>query len=229
MINEAKAILDRFIKEMGLGNTDDLRHGNPLIKLSYFENKARLWDIKIRMVKKNKKYIGCYFPKKKQIHLTTTNKLVFLHELVHAGGDKFMVSYGEDHTHDIITELTAQTLYVLIRGKTRNFKRSCRYIEAYASLLDQQPYEACLEGKENAEILISIFLSQNPVFKLTTSKLNQVFFDTYIEAIIFAMVFKIEDYKISVIEKAQITEKEWEASKEVLENTGGFKCLPLNN
>lgn len=223
MINEAKLILDRLIKEIGSGNTNDIKFGNPLIKLSYFEDKARLWDIKIRTVKKNKNYIARYFPKKNHIHLTTTSKLVFLHELVHACDIKFMISYGQDPSNDIIAEMAAQTLFSMLRGKTRNFKRSCRYIEVLASPLDQQPFEACLEGKEDAEILISLVLSQNPVFKLTTSELTPVFFDTYIEGIIFIMVFKIEDYKISVIEKSQITGNEWEASREVLEKKGGFK------
>ena len=123
--------------------------------------RAEEWGINVRAIPGNYRYYGYYSLDKKEIHLATSEEIVFLHELSHVAHEKINGSLkrGQDPFQEIVAELSAAALCKLV-GKQGNgrFGNSYRYIETYSEKIKMSPYNACLKVMSETEKVLNLIL-----------------------------------------------------------------------
>jgi hypothetical protein len=215
MKDSARKILDRIVNIFESGIITTLILDKPVCKPSYFDKVAKAWGITIKKIPQNEHHSGSYHHGRKKIYLTTNDRMVFYHELAHAGIIKFFSGLVDRYYDDALAEIIAQTIYVLAHGKTKNLERSNRYIEHQSAKLKKIPFEVLGEIREDAESLLEVILTPNPIFKVvSTEREKPIFFKMMIEAALFRMVFKEEHISIEIISKDESTdlENDWSSS-----------------
>lgn len=215
MKDSARKILDRIVNIFESGNITILTLDKPACKPSYFDKVAKAWGITIKKIPKNDHHAGSYHHGRRKIYLTTNDRMVFYHELAHAGLMKFFIGIWDKRHEEVISEMVAQTLYVLAHGKTKNIERSNRYIEYQSAKLKMIPFEVLGEVREDAEMLLDAILTSNPIISVKSpTREKPMFFETMIEVEIFRRVFKSENISIAVVSKDESTdlENDWSSS-----------------
>lgn len=199
---KAKQVLDAVIELLMSGKLIPITLNQPICKHSYFLKVAKDWGIAIEWIPKNKHHVGSYHHGRKKIYLTTNDRIVFYHELGHAGILKFFIGMVDRYYSDALAEVIAQTLYFLAHGKIKSLKRTNRYIEYYSKKLKKIPFEVLGEIREDAESLIEVILTPDPIFKVVSAEREKpMFFKMMIEAELFRMVFKKEHISIEIVSK----------------------------
>jgi hypothetical protein len=128
--------------------------------------RANEWGITVRGVPGDYRYYGYYSPQRKEIALATPEEKTFFHELSHAAHEKVKghLKKGQDHFQEIVAELSAQALCILV-GKQANdtFGNSYRYIERYAEKAKLCPYSACLKVMSQTEKVLTLTLKGHDI------------------------------------------------------------------
>jgi hypothetical protein len=123
--------------------------------------RAKEWGISVRGVPGNYGYYGYYSPQRQEIALATPEEKTFFHELSHAAHEKVKggLKKGQDHFQEIVAELSAQALCILV-GKRANDTsgNSYKYIERYAEKAQLSPYSACLKVMSQTEKVLNLIL-----------------------------------------------------------------------
>ncbi len=123
--------------------------------------RAEEWGVNVRAIPGNYRYYGYYSLDKKEIHLATSEEIVFLHELSHVAHEKVNGSLkrGQDPFQEIVAELSAAALCKIV-GKKGNGRvgNSYRYIEKYAEKIKMSPYNACLKVMSETEKVLNLIL-----------------------------------------------------------------------
>ena len=136
--------------------------------------RAREWGISVRAVPGDYRYCGYYSPKRKEITLATPEEKTFFHELSHAAHEKVKggLKTGQDHFQEIVAELSAQALCILV-GKQANdtFGNSYKYIERYAKEAKLAPHSACLKVMTQTEKVLALILKGKDINKEAIRKL----------------------------------------------------------
>ena len=124
-------------------------------------DRAKEWNISVRAIPGNYRYYGYYSLDKKEIHLATSEEIVFFHELSHSAHEKVNGSLkrGQDPFQEIVAELSAAALCKLV-GKQGNdlLGNSYKYIEKYSEKVEMRPYKACLKVMAETEKVLSLIL-----------------------------------------------------------------------
>ncbi len=124
--------------------------------------RAEEWGINVRAIPGNYRYFGYYSLDRKEIHLATSEEIVFFHELSHVAHEKVNGSLkrGQDPIQEIVAELSAAALCKLV-GKQGNgrFGNSYRYIEKYSEKIKMSPYNACLKVMSETEKVLNLILN----------------------------------------------------------------------
>lgn len=219
MKEDAKQILQRILDMFKSGEVDDLVLDKPLCKQSFLEKVAETFEIKIKKVSpNNRNYLGCYDLKKNTINLATKDKFVFYHELAHAVFSRIIGHVWNDPSDEFVADLTAQTLHTLVRGRTKNLKRTYMLMEILARDMKKSPHRICADLKEDVKMVIDVLFTPNPIFILSSQKKNSYFFDNQLEAEIYLRVFKLKmkGYSISVISRDSSTPLESSAFRKFI-------------
>jgi antirestriction protein ArdC len=126
-------------------------------------DRATEWGITIKAVPGNYRYYGYYSSDRKEIGLATAEEKTFFHELSHAAHEKVNGSLkkGQDHFQEIVAELSAQALCVMVGKDPRDSSGSSyRYIESYAEQAGLSPLAACLKVLSQTEKVLRLILKQ---------------------------------------------------------------------
>jgi hypothetical protein len=124
-------------------------------------DKAKTWNISVKAVPGNYRYLGCYSSTRREIALATPAEKVFFHELAHAAHEKVKGSLaaGQDPLQEIVAELSAQALCRLVGKRSSDTTgNSYRYIEHYAGKLGLSPHTACLKVLSETEKVLNLIL-----------------------------------------------------------------------
>ena len=130
--------------------------------------RAREWGISVRAIPGGYHYNGYYSPKRKEIALATPEEKTFFHELSHVAHEKVKggLKAGQDHFQEIVAELSAQALCILVGKQAKDtFGNSHRYIERYAEKAKLSPHSACLKVMTQTEKVLSLILNGKEVDK----------------------------------------------------------------
>lgn len=122
---------------------------------------ARAWGIELKAIPGNYHHYGYYNPDRKVIALATEDESVFFHELAHAAHEKVVADLkgGEDPWQEIVAELSAQALCIIVGKTSKHLGNSYRYIKNYAQKLDITPESACVKALEEVEAVLSLILN----------------------------------------------------------------------
>lgn len=202
MKEKAKQVLDAVIELLMSGKLIPRTLNQPICNPSYFKKVVKDWGIAIKKVPPNKHHTGLYHHGRKKIYLTTNDRMVFYHELAHAGLMKIMCLWDK-HEHDVIAEIVAQTLYFLAHGKIKNLKKSQEYIEYKSLKLKMTPSEILGEVREDAGILLDVILTSDPIFELSVPDKELMYFKTQLEVEIFRKIFEPKDATVKVVQKTE--------------------------
>ena len=126
--------------------------------------KARAWNISVKAVPGNYRYLGCYSSARREINLATPEEKVFFHELAHAAHEKLKGSLaaGQDPLQEIVAELSAQALCRLVGKRSSDTTgNSYHYIERYAGKLGLSPHAACLKVLGETEKVLNLVLKED--------------------------------------------------------------------
>ena len=140
----------------------------PLLK------RAWEWGLRVRGIPGNYRYYGYYSPKKKEIALATPEEKTFFHELSHAAHEKVKggLTPDQDHFQEIVAELSAQALCILVGKQTNDtFGNSYKYIERYAKKAKLSPYSACLKALTQTEKVLNLIMKGEKSHQEITRKL----------------------------------------------------------
>ena len=94
--------------------------------------------------------------------------------LSHAADEKVKGSLkaGQDHFQEIVAELAAQALCILVGKQAKDTSgNSYRYIERYAEKAKLSPHSACLKVMSQTEKVINLILNGKEVNKEAVIKL----------------------------------------------------------
>jgi hypothetical protein len=123
--------------------------------------RAQEWGISVRAIPGGYRYCGYYSPGRKEIALATPEEKTFFHELSHAAHEKVKGSLkaGKDHFQEIVAELSAQALCILVGKEAKDTSgNSFRYIERYAKKAKIAPHSACLKVMSQTEKVLNLIL-----------------------------------------------------------------------
>ena len=136
--------------------------------------RARQWGISVRAVPGDYRYCGYYSPKTKEIALATPEEKTFFHELSHYAHEKVKGSLklGQDHFQEIVAELSAQSLCVLVGKQSKDtLGNAYKYIERYAEKAKLSPHSACLRVMSQTEKVLNLILKGEEINKEAFRKL----------------------------------------------------------
>jgi hypothetical protein len=123
--------------------------------------KAEAWGISLDAIPGNRGYYGFYQPgSKKRIAVATPEETVFFHELSHAAHDRVLggIKPGQDWKQEIVAELSAAVLCLLVGKTTRYLGNNHRYIEVYAKKAGLTAVQGCLRVIGDVEKVLSLIL-----------------------------------------------------------------------
>jgi len=126
--------------------------------------RAKEWGISVRAIPGNFVYYGYYSQKRNEIALATAEETTFFHELSHATHDRLKsgLKPGQDPFQEIVAELAAQALSVLVGKAGDTTGNSYQYIERYAEKAKLSPYSACLRVMSETEKVLNLILKKEP-------------------------------------------------------------------
>jgi hypothetical protein len=122
---------------------------------------AEQWNISVKAVSGNYRYIGYYSDQRKEIALATEDEVVFFHELSHAAHAKIKgnLKPGQDWKQEIVAELSAATLSQMVGKRADDYLgNNYRYIETYAKKANLSPLTACLKVMADVENVLQKIL-----------------------------------------------------------------------
>ncbi|RJR10338.1 antirestriction protein [Candidatus Parcubacteria bacterium] len=140
---------------------EPIEHKDPGLPKLPLLNRAREWGITVKAVPGNYRYYGYYSSGRREIGLATAEEKTFFHELSHAAHEKIKGSLikGQDHFQEIVAELSAQALCIMVGKNSRDTSgNSYRYIESYAEKAGLSPLAACLKVLSQTEKVLSLIL-----------------------------------------------------------------------
>jgi len=127
-----------------------------------FIERAQQWGISLKAVPGNYRYYGYYSLGRKEIAIATSSECVFFHELAHAAHHILKGNFkpGQDSLQEVIAELSAQTLAVMV-GKSAEdtIGNSFRYIKTYAEKLEINVHSACLKVMSETEKVLKLIIT----------------------------------------------------------------------
>lgn len=127
-----------------------------------FIERAQQWGISVKAIPGNYRYNGYYSPTRKEIAVATSSECVFFHEIAHAAHHilKGNLKPGQDSLQEVIAELSAQTLAVMV-GKSAEDStgNSFRYIQNYADKMKMSVHAACLQVMSETEKVLNLILT----------------------------------------------------------------------
>ena len=132
--------------------------------------KAEEWGISVRAIPGNYRYYGYYSPDRKEIALATPEEKTFLHELSHVAHEKVKghIKTGQDPLQEIVAELSAQALCILVGKQTNDtVGNSLKYIASYAQRAKLTPHSACLKVLSQTEKVLNLILNDRQEVKAT--------------------------------------------------------------
>ena len=123
--------------------------------------RAKEWDISVKAIPGNYRYLGYFSQKKNEIALATPEEAVFFHELSHAAHARLLgqLKDGQDWKQEIVAELSAAVLCKIIGKTSKHLGNSYRYIEHYAQKADLSPIQGCLQVMRDIEKVLQFILS----------------------------------------------------------------------
>ncbi len=108
----------------------------------------------------NARFYGCYRPQQKEILLASPEETVFLHELAHAAHNKIRpIKKGNDWKQEVVAELSASVLSLIVGKKPVNLGQHYKYIEDYARKAKKTAYKVCLEVFEEVGKVLNLILN----------------------------------------------------------------------
>ena len=122
---------------------------------------ADSWGIEVKAIPGNYRHYGYYNPDRKVIALATKDESVFFHELAHAAHERVVedLKGGEDPWQEIVAELSAQALCIIVGKTSRHLGNSYRYIKEYAKGLELSPEAACVKALGEVEEVLKLILN----------------------------------------------------------------------
>jgi len=125
------------------------------------EEVARSWGLEVKAIPGNGEYYGYYNATRKVIGLATEDESVFFHELSHAAHDRLHTNLpgGQDPWQEIVAELSAQALCLIVGKTSRHLGSAYRYIGKYAQELNVSPELACVKVLGEVEAVLDLILN----------------------------------------------------------------------
>ena len=122
--------------------------------------KAEAWGISLDAIPGNRGYYGFYQPGSNRIAVATPEETVFFHELAHAAHDRVLggIKPGQDWKQEIVAELSAAVLCLLVGKTTRYLGNNHRYIEGYAKKAGLTVVQGCLRVIGDVEKVLNMIL-----------------------------------------------------------------------
>ena len=127
-----------------------------------FIERAQQWGISVKAIPGNYRYKGYYSPGRKEIAVATSSECVFFHEISHAAHHilKGNLKPGQDSLQEVIAELSAQTLAVMVGKSAEDTTgNSFRYIQNYADKMKMSVHAACLKVMNETENVLNLILT----------------------------------------------------------------------
>ena len=133
-----------------------------------FMDVANSWGISVRAIPGNYRYYGYFSQERKEIALVTKEESVFFHELSHAAHEKILgkLKPGQDWKQEIVAELSATVLCLLVGKTPKYLGNSYQYIEGYAKKAKLEAIQACLRVISDVEKVLNL------IIKPTSSRPN---------------------------------------------------------
>jgi hypothetical protein len=110
------------------------------------EEVARSWGIEVKAIPGNGEYYGYYNATRKVIGLATEDESVFF-------------PGGQDPWQEIVAELSAQALCLIVGKTSRHLGSAYRYIGKYAQELNVSPELACVKVLAEVEAVLDLILN----------------------------------------------------------------------
>ena len=129
-----------------------------------FMDRARDWGISIKAAPGNYRYFGYYSSGRKEIALSTSQEVVFFHELAHAGHHilKGKLQPGQDPLQEIVAELSACALAQMVgKSLVDTTGSNFQYIKRYAEQLKMDVHSACLKVLSDTEKVLNLIIHNN--------------------------------------------------------------------
>ena len=127
-----------------------------------FIERAQQWGICVKAIPGNYQYRGYYSMERKEIALATSSECVFFHELAHAAHHilKGNLKPGQDSLQEVIAELSAQTLAVMVGKSAEDTTgNGFRYIQNYSDKMKMSVHAACLKVMSETEKVLNLILT----------------------------------------------------------------------
>jgi len=174
---------------------------------------ARNWGISVTTVGRSRGWSGKFDPQNNKIIYIKKHKVAFYHEMAHAAHfrAKVRLDYNDVLELELIAEMIMQALCMLEGKKNKSVRKSGSFISQYARFKKMKAHQVCAEVMDEVEQVLRIILYPNLKFAiLQDGKLldhdgkSPFLLDSELEAEIFAMVFKLNQYSIKLIDKTTL-------------------------
>lgn len=121
---------------------------------------ARDWGISVKTIPGNYRYYGYFSSGRREIALATKEECVFFHELAHASHEKLQgtLKPGQDWKQEIIAELSAAALSLIVGKTPKHLGTNYRYIAKYAEKARLSVIQACTQVIADVEKVLSLIL-----------------------------------------------------------------------
>ena len=127
---------------------------------------AEEWGISVKAVPGNYKYYGYFSSTRNEIALATEEETVFFHELCHAAHNKVTpLKPGQDPFQEIVAELGASVLCLMVGKESKYLGNNWRYIERYAEKAKMSPLSACLRVFKEVEQVINLITKKEVIYE----------------------------------------------------------------
>jgi hypothetical protein len=122
--------------------------------------RARQWGIAVHALPGPYRFLGCFDQEKKRIVVTSPDENVWFHELSHAAQERLLgkLNQGEDWKQEVVAELCAAALSVMVGKSTKHLGNNFRNICDFASKVNLTPAEACWEVLNDVEKVLRLIL-----------------------------------------------------------------------
>lgn len=122
--------------------------------------RAREWGIAVHALPGPYRFLGWFDQERKWIVITSPDENVFFHELSHAAHARVLgkLKPGEDLKQEIVAELCAAALCVMVGKSTKHLGNNFRNIFDFASKVNLTPAEACWEVLDDVEKVLGLIL-----------------------------------------------------------------------
>jgi antirestriction protein ArdC len=121
---------------------------------------AERWGISVKAIPGNYRYYGYFSTARKEIGLATKEECVFFHELAHAAHEKVLgaLEPGQNWKQEIVAELSAAALCLIVGKTPKYLGNSYRYIGNYAEKAKLSVIQGCTRVMADAEKVLTLIL-----------------------------------------------------------------------